>query len=150
MSLDQSKLVNAKKAADGKITAQCPACAAAGSDTKGGHLVIFPDGAYGCVANEGDKNHSKEIFKLAGVPRIVPVSKIVVRTIEIPPSRLVLDLGSIKRFAQPQIMPTTPGPSSTPHIAPSAEASTDIVVEAMAAEPRMNDPMRWRSKELPM
>ena len=30
---------------------------------------MFPDGGYGCVANAGDSEHRKEIFRLAGLTR---------------------------------------------------------------------------------
>ena len=66
MALDISKLENVKNHHD-KITARCPACAGAGGDTSGNHLAIFPDGKFSCVANQGDKVHRKEIFKLVGV-----------------------------------------------------------------------------------
>ena len=66
MSLDQTKLKNIRDKGD-KKTAQCPACEMVGADSKGDHLVIFPDGKYGCVAHPDDRAHSKTIFKLAGV-----------------------------------------------------------------------------------
>ena len=65
MSLDVSKLKNVQHK-DGKIIAECPACAAHGHDATGDHLIIYDTGAYGCVANQGDQAHSKEIYKLAG------------------------------------------------------------------------------------
>ena len=66
MKLDQSKLKNVVRKGDGKITAQCPACAADGGDAKGEHLVVFRDGKFGCVLYEKDKAHNKLILKLAG------------------------------------------------------------------------------------
>jgi hypothetical protein len=65
MSLDLSKLKNVQHK-DGKIIAQCPACAAHGHDATADHLFINEDGRYGCVANQGDPAHRKEIYKLAG------------------------------------------------------------------------------------
>jgi hypothetical protein len=66
MSLDLLKLKNVQRK-DGNIIAQCPACAARGHDATADHLIIYEDtGAYGCVANQGDQAHSKEIYKLAG------------------------------------------------------------------------------------
>jgi hypothetical protein len=67
MSLDPSKLENARERG-GKIVARCPACAELGHDEKGEHLVIMPDGRFGCVVNPGTsgKEHRKEIFALAG------------------------------------------------------------------------------------
>jgi hypothetical protein len=65
MSLDLSKLNNANF--DGQKTiAECPACAAKGQDATGDHLVVYPDGRYGCVVNPKDRAHNQEIFRLAG------------------------------------------------------------------------------------
>lgn len=54
-----------------KITARCPACAAAGGDRTGNHLGILPNGRYGCAAKAGDAAHRREIFALAGKPSAV-------------------------------------------------------------------------------
>ena len=66
MSLDLTKLENLKDKGDKKL-ARCPACAKDGGDSKGEHLVIYPDGKYGCVAHPGDEAHNKEIFQLVGI-----------------------------------------------------------------------------------
>ncbi len=67
MPLDTSKLVNFKPSGGGKATAQCPACAAAGSDLHGrSHLVVFNSGAYGCAVDSSSE-HRKAIWKLAGL-----------------------------------------------------------------------------------
>lgn len=34
---------------------QCPACASEGSDSKGDHLVVWPDGRWGCVVHKGEE-----------------------------------------------------------------------------------------------
>jgi hypothetical protein len=65
MKLDISRLKNLVERS-GKITAQCPACASAGGDRKGEHLVLFPTGAYGCVVHQGDKDHLRLIAQLLG------------------------------------------------------------------------------------
>jgi hypothetical protein len=65
MPLDISKLKNIT-VLNGKTTAQCPACAADGDDRKGNHLVIFPDGRFGCVVFPGNKEHRWQIARLAG------------------------------------------------------------------------------------
>lgn len=66
MALDINSLRWVKRET-GRIVAQCPACAEAGSDTHGReHLIVWPDGRFGCVANPGDKLHRKRIFELAG------------------------------------------------------------------------------------
>lgn len=66
MSLDHSLLENIKTT-NGKTTARCPACKECGSDTTGEHLVIYPDGRFGCVVNEGNSEHRKRIFDLVGI-----------------------------------------------------------------------------------
>lgn len=52
----------------GKLTTRCPACALEGHDKSGNHLVVYPDGRYGCVAHLGDTSHRQEIFRLVGEP----------------------------------------------------------------------------------
>ncbi len=49
-----------------KIIARCPACAASGQDRRGEHLILYPDGRYGCVAFPGDSDHRRLIWRLAG------------------------------------------------------------------------------------
>ena len=65
MALDESKLENVRRK-PGKLTARCPACAERGADRKGEHLAVYDDGAYHCVATNGESRHSKRIFALAG------------------------------------------------------------------------------------
>jgi hypothetical protein len=67
--LDVAKLENHRIRADGANIARCPACATAGGDRRGEHLIIFPDGKFGCVANPGDREHRKAIFRLVGIRR---------------------------------------------------------------------------------
>lgn len=61
----ESKLKHIQRRSD-RIVAQCPACAEADADKSGDHLVIFPDGKYGCVANPGDTTHRQRIWHLVG------------------------------------------------------------------------------------
>ena len=68
MPLKPDKLTNVNHRPDGSLTARCPACAGTGNDNKGEHLIIFPDGRFGCAAHPGDHDHRKMIFKLAGTP----------------------------------------------------------------------------------
>lgn len=100
MSLDVSKLQNVVKSPNGEIQARCPACAAAGADTKGQHLKIFADGKYACAANQGDKAHSKQIYKLAGAPfkKTSSSGKLEVKAFVAPPSEVLVDLASVDRF----------------------------------------------------
>lgn len=50
-----------------KTIARCPACAEEGHDKSGEHLVIEPDGRFGCVIHEGPEGalHRRRIYKLA-------------------------------------------------------------------------------------
>ncbi len=66
MKLDTTKLENLEELPD-KWVARCPACAEDGHDNKGDHLVIYPNGKYGCVACQGDTEHRRRIWRLAGV-----------------------------------------------------------------------------------
>lgn len=53
---------------DEKTIARCPACAEAGHDLSGNHLMIDPQGRFSCVVNSGPagKGHRRRIFQLAG------------------------------------------------------------------------------------
>jgi hypothetical protein len=64
--LNKAKLQNIVEKADGSYTARCPACASSGADAKGEHLIVYPDGAFGCVVHEDDKDHRKAIAVLVG------------------------------------------------------------------------------------
>ena len=76
MSLDLTRLENVHEEG-GKALARCPACAERGMDTSGEHLIIQPDGRFGCVVHPGPggKPHRQRIAKLAGT-RGVPVIKV--------------------------------------------------------------------------
>jgi hypothetical protein len=47
---------------------QCPACVELGRDKDGKHLVVFPDGKFGCVAFPGveGRQHRQRVFELMG------------------------------------------------------------------------------------
>jgi hypothetical protein len=68
MALRLEQLQKAKRLGNGTVIARCPACAAAGQDHQGDHLVIYPDGRFGCVIFPGPdgQQHRKEIWRLAG------------------------------------------------------------------------------------
>ena len=76
MSLDLAKLQNVREQG-GKTIARCPACAEAGMDETGEHLIIQPDGRFGCVVHPGPggKQHRQRIAKLVSA-RGVPVIKV--------------------------------------------------------------------------
>ncbi len=65
--LDTTRLENPRQRG-AKMTARCPACAEQGQDTTGEHLVIQPDGRFGCALHGGPKGHGhrRRIFELAG------------------------------------------------------------------------------------
>jgi hypothetical protein len=65
MSLNIDKLEN-PQLRGGKRTFRCPACAEAGSDTKGEHLIINDNGSFGCVVYPKNYEHRKRVFELAG------------------------------------------------------------------------------------
>lgn len=53
----------------GKTVARCPACAEAGGDRKGQHLIIYPNGKFGCITHPDDQKHNRRIWELAsGAP----------------------------------------------------------------------------------
>ena len=84
MPLDLSKL-ECVRCADDRTHARCPACAEIGGDKKGEHLMIDPQGRFGCAVYAGDLGHRSRIWALAGVrdgkpsfgftPRPVPIRR---------------------------------------------------------------------------
>lgn len=85
-SLDGNKLEDVRARGGGAFIARCPACAALGGDRKGEHLIIFPDGKYGCVVTDADPLHRREIHRLAGAGKHSPQTPIQPKKI---PIRLV-------------------------------------------------------------
>ena len=68
MSLNIAKLTKVKRLDNGRVIARCPACAAVNQDQDGNHLVVYPDGRFGCVLFPGrdGQQHRKTIWTLAG------------------------------------------------------------------------------------
>jgi 5S rRNA maturation endonuclease (ribonuclease M5) len=66
--IDPARLENVKHLDGGAIRAACPACRAVGSDKTGEHLLIQPDGKFGCATHPDDREHRKDIFRLVGIP----------------------------------------------------------------------------------
>lgn len=68
MSLDCTRLEKARLQGN-KLVARCPACAEQGADRSGEHLFIADQGhgAFGCIAHQGDKEHTRRIFELVGM-----------------------------------------------------------------------------------
>lgn len=50
----------------GKIQGGCPCCAENGADKSQNHLIVFPDGKFGCVVDDS-KEHRQRILKLIGL-----------------------------------------------------------------------------------
>jgi hypothetical protein len=65
-SLDLTRLENVRHSGD-ITTARCPACAEGNGDRKGKHLIIYPNGKFGCAAMQKDTEHRRRIFALAGI-----------------------------------------------------------------------------------
>ena len=68
VSLDVRKLAVSRRLDDGTVLARCPACGVGGKDRKGEHLVVYPDGRFGCVMYPGDAGwlHRKVIWEAVG------------------------------------------------------------------------------------
>ena len=58
--LDRSKLTNVQDRDDGAYVARCPACAEQGHDETGNHLIVYPNGAFGCVVFTGDNDNARK------------------------------------------------------------------------------------------
>ena len=68
LSLETRKLAVVRRLDDGTLIARCPVCGAIGKDRKGEHLVVYPDGRFGCVVFPGDAGwlHRKAIWEAVG------------------------------------------------------------------------------------
>lgn len=94
MPLNLNKLEKVVNKPDGKIEARCPACAEQGDDKTGNHLVVYPDGRFGCVANPGDKDHSRAILRLAGgdFAQLPETPRLKINRLHFPPIQTILVL----------------------------------------------------------
>lgn len=101
MSLDLSRLENVRQRGE-KTLARCPACAERGHDEKGEHLVIMPDGRFGCVAFPGaaGKDHRRRVSALAGDPATCKRGACLVRVIRPPSVRLPRPAGRVLDLSQ--------------------------------------------------
>jgi hypothetical protein len=97
MKIDVSRLKHVDRKSDGRVTAQCPACFADGADAKGEHLVIFPDGKFGCVVNAKDKAHNRKILELAGAGGGESSYRLTIKPVVIPESVVIMKLGRLGR-----------------------------------------------------
>ena len=134
--INRSKLKNVVQK-DGKIEAQCPACAQAGGDSKGNHLVVYPGGEFGCVANEGDREHNKQILKLIGDKSYGPLPQLQIRRQKIPDSTVVLRLGRSGQKNPTPVgtgeKPETPRPNEVEKTSPTCPADDISTEEALRA-----------------
>ncbi len=73
MSLIMEKLEGVEFRGD-KFIAVCPACREQGADKSGDHLVVYPDGRFGCVVHPRDELHRRRIWWLAGDQEDLPDS----------------------------------------------------------------------------
>ena len=123
MSLNLNKLEKVRPLGNGGVEARCPACAEGGHDRKGEHLLIKPDGRFGCCANPKDSDHRKRIFALVGdsSPRSIKVKVAGVRVAA--PAVMSGVLGRLGRvFATPAKTATTPDASDgVNEVQPEAE-----------------------------
>lgn len=61
--IDLTKLECVKQSG-ANMTARCPVCAAQGMDKSGNHLIVYPDGKFGCALNPGDSAHRSGIAQI--------------------------------------------------------------------------------------
>lgn len=124
MSLDLARLENVREQG-GKTIARCPACAEKGMDETGEHLIIQPDGRFGCVVHPGPegKPHRQRIAKLAGA-RGVPVIKVRITTVPVSAGTpLALKTTHQQAESRPTPVPNPPGslrnePAAAPPLVP--------------------------------
>lgn len=126
--IDLRKLKNAVEK-NGKTIARCPACAARGGDSKGEHLVVFPDGKFGCVANPRDNPHKRQILELAGCDAEEAYQVPVKRVFHAPPKVIQI----VGRFGR--CLETTPS-VETSAIKGSVTITAEITAVQKVCPPR--------------
>ena len=125
---------------DGKVEAQCPACVEAGADSTGNHLVVYPNGKYGCVANPGDDEHSKIIFKLAGQREGAVSHQLAIRKLEIGESKVLMKVGRLGRERPTPVrngdekIPAQPNPVEVEQERPDGPQEEALAVEPSALD----------------
>lgn len=99
MKIDLSKLENVAHKPGGAIEARCPACAEGGHDGQGNHLIIYPDGKFGCVANPKDKDHNKAIIRMVGIYSLPVIPRLEIKRLVIP------EVKTIRILSAPRSVP---------------------------------------------
>lgn len=95
MQINTDALENRVARDDGSVVARCPACAQAGHDKSGNHLIVYPDGKFGCVACPSDREHNREILRLVGQEGGRRTYTIDIKPLVIPPSTVLLRIGAL-------------------------------------------------------
>lgn len=99
-TLNPKLIQNAKTGDDGKIVGGCPACSEKGHDGKKNHLVVYPDGGFGCIAQKGNKDHNRRILELIGTTIKVdasPYPRIEIIPCVVPKRRVLGEFGRLGR-----------------------------------------------------
>lgn len=138
MSLDLTRLENVHEQG-GKTIARCPACSEHGMDETGEHLIIQPDGRFGCVVHPGaaGKPHRQRIAKLAGT-RGVPVIK--VRVAAPAPTNVGAPLPILQRPREPLPKPhSEPRPSLHNETRPQPQLAPPVY-SLECGEPNFREP----------
>ena len=122
MGLQIDLMEKTRTTGGGRIQARCPACAEGGGDTKGEHLVVLPDGRFGCCIHPGDKLHRQLIFALVGKKKSSPV--IIVSKAS--SSQIARQWTSVRVSMTLPVPPTAPDPGSEIPVPGVPEMKSDV------------------------
>jgi hypothetical protein len=108
--IDSARLEKVRRRGE-KTIARCPACAEQGRDNSGEHLVVYDNGAFGCIVHANDKLHHKRILELVGIesyrhysPRPFIRTRASTRKLELPSLRIPT-VGELDQIAQIRGLP---------------------------------------------
>lgn len=134
MSLDLSKLDVGAESPD-CIISRCPACAEDDRDSRGEHLIIYPEGQFACAAFQGDagEEHRKRIWELAGLR--TPSSR--------PPRRRILEPLTGRRVPGPDPR----GEDTLDALQWRMEAGRKTAAEWASILPRIVEDFRWTPQQ---
>lgn len=71
-SIDLNRLEKVRERRNGCYIFRCPTCAEQNGDKKGEHGILYPSGAFCCIAHQGDKDHNRRIWELVGDKSTLP------------------------------------------------------------------------------